>query len=341
MHTWGEVRYTVKDLSDQWLLGDQMGTVNDSIYTSAEELAASITAWQQDYDQMSAGLFQGGLTEIWLEDTQFFIESSSTALRQSCISWPGAIWFGFTSPFSDSGFVNEYPFNAGDILIQAGGHEFELITPTNFQIIGFVIDQKILKQYLAQQNQSHLFEIWMKTPVFTIPHKILLPLWMRWAERLNRIKHSSSTVFSKESCDVIQDGLFSEFMQLLEHHTNYAPPSISLTNRRKALASVRHYILEQTDRVITITELCNYLHVSRRTLQNYFQEIFGTCPNHYLKNLRLNAVRKTLTTATQHKLCIQNIATQYGFWHLSQFATDYRQLFGELPSETLAKSRKN
>jgi len=29
------------------------------------------------------------------------------------------------------------------------------------------------------------------------------------------------------------------------------------------------------------------------------------------------------------------IANQYGFWHMGQFAKDYNNLFGELPSETI------
>jgi AraC family ethanolamine operon transcriptional activator len=32
---------------------------------------------------------------------------------------------------------------------------------------------------------------------------------------------------------------------------------------------------------------------------------------------------------------IQDIASHWGFWHLSQFAQDYKHLFGELPSATL------
>ena len=29
-----------------------------------------------------------------------------------------------------------------------------------------------------------------------------------------------------------------------------------------------------------------------------------------------------------------NVAHRWGFWHMGQFARDYRRLFGELPSET-------
>ncbi|CAG9232914.1 hypothetical protein BVI1335_880001 [Burkholderia vietnamiensis] len=32
---------------------------------------------------------------------------------------------------------------------------------------------------------------------------------------------------------------------------------------------------------------------------------------------------------------MQDVAAAWGFWHLSQFATDYRRMFGKRPSETL------
>ena len=36
---------------------------------------------------------------------------------------------------------------------------------------------------------------------------------------------------------------------------------------------------------------------------------------------------------------VQDIAASWGFWHLSQFATDYRKLFGVRPSDTLKAAR--
>ena len=32
-----------------------------------------------------------------------------------------------------------------------------------------------------------------------------------------------------------------------------------------------------------------------------------------------------------------DVAARWGFWHLSQFAVDYKKLFGELPSRTLRR----
>ena len=36
---------------------------------------------------------------------------------------------------------------------------------------------------------------------------------------------------------------------------------------------------------------------------------------------------------------VKSVALTHGFWHLGQFAHDYRATFGEMPSETLARAR--
>ena len=49
---------------------------------------------------------------------------------------------------------------------------------------------------------------------------------------------------------------------------------------------------------------------------------------------------RTLMYLGMHRdrlVTIQDIASHWGFWHLGQFAQDYRHLFGELPSDTLHK----
>ena len=38
---------------------------------------------------------------------------------------------------------------------------------------------------------------------------------------------------------------------------------------------------------------------------------------------------------------ISDIANHWGFWHMGQFAADYRAQFGELPSTTIKRIRGN
>lgn len=48
--------------------------------------------------------------------------------------------------------------------------------------------------------------------------------------------------------------------------------------------------------------------------------------------MRLARVRRQLT---EGKTTVAQAASRWGFWHLGQFARDYRLQFGELPSKTL------
>ena len=71
------------------------------------------------------------------------------------------------------------------------------------------------------------------------------------------------------------------------------------------------------------------------TLERAFKERMGITPKIYVRLRRLSGVRHDLLTKRKGET-IAEIASIWGFTHLSQFAKDYRNLFDELPSETLS-----
>jgi AraC-like DNA-binding protein len=75
--------------------------------------------------------------------------------------------------------------------------------------------------------------------------------------------------------------------------------------------------------------------VSERTLQYAFRERFGLTPAAFLKARRLARVRTALRRAHPRETLVADVMGEHGFWHVGQFARDYRASFGELPSETL------
>jgi len=54
----------------------------------------------------------------------------------------------------------------------------------------------------------------------------------------------------------------------------------------------------------------------------------------------LNNVKKELRKSSSSSTKIADIANQHGFWHMGQFAKDYKILFVELPSDTLVQRVK-
>lgn len=84
-------------------------------------------------------------------------------------------------------------------------------------------------------------------------------------------------------------------------------------------------------------DLAKSMRVSRRTLELAFQQVIGVSPGRFILTQRLNRVRKALASDSGGVI---EVAAQTGFEHPSRFASQYKRLFGELPSETLQRARE-
>lgn len=108
--------------------------------------------------------------------------------------------------------------------------------------------------------------------------------------------------------------------------------------RLMALVLAEAYIKRQAMTDIGITDIARHAQVSQRTLEYAFVERFGIPPKSFLKAYRLNLARRALRSTDRKTGSITDIANGLGFWHMGQFAADYRAQFDELPSQTLNRA---
>jgi AraC-like DNA-binding protein len=104
---------------------------------------------------------------------------------------------------------------------------------------------------------------------------------------------------------------------------------------------VRHaedLIRAHPERPITVGDLAKVSGVSARTLFEGFRRFRGTTPMALLRAVRLEQAHAELKAASPTEN-IAAIAFKWGLVHLGRFAHDYRSRFGELPSETVRRSR--
>ena len=87
---------------------------------------------------------------------------------------------------------------------------------------------------------------------------------------------------------------------------------------------------------VTVADVERLVGISGRTLRHAFEVEFGVSPKQYVMAFRLNKVRSRLLNRDHLGEPITDIANEWGFWHMGQFARDYRRMFGELPSQTIA-----
>jgi AraC-like DNA-binding protein len=98
-----------------------------------------------------------------------------------------------------------------------------------------------------------------------------------------------------------------------------------------------HRVVEEhLDEPLYIPELCREVGASVRTLNTCCQEHLGMGPKHYLLLRRMHMVRRALRQTALPDTTVTEVATRYGFWQLGRFAVEYKTLFGESPSDTLA-----
>jgi AraC-like DNA-binding protein len=89
---------------------------------------------------------------------------------------------------------------------------------------------------------------------------------------------------------------------------------------------------------ITLTDLEEQSHYSRRQLQNLFQERFGCTPMQFVRRQRLAAAMEQLQ-APEDDSTVSRIARDCGYRNISNFSSDFQRQFGVQPSMVLRRSR--
>jgi AraC family ethanolamine operon transcriptional activator len=117
----------------------------------------------------------------------------------------------------------------------------------------------------------------------------------------------------------------------------------------KAAANLSHYLslVRRFDeflafnagRTLYSADVAKQLGVSVRTLHNAMVAVRGMSMHGYTRLRRLWNVRQQLLQGPRLE-SIRAVALVNGFWHMGEFGSLYRELFGETPQQTLAANRQ-
>lgn len=102
----------------------------------------------------------------------------------------------------------------------------------------------------------------------------------------------------------------------------------------RCLEYIELHLAEQ----LTLTRLAKHAGVSVRSIQAGFREDLDTTPVAYIRDRRLDKVRKALLDAMPSDgVTVGRVAERWGFTNAGTFAIRYRERFGESPSQTLRR----
>lgn len=304
----------------------------------ADDHAHNLTGWDQLYDQLSAGRFSGQLTELRLPQMQIFRESTSQALRQSCRVWSDSFWFGVPHASGSENQalptrINGRLHGHNDIMVRPGSEPFELVTPPSHSLFGVVVKRLAL---MDAANAQGCVVDWAALQGAELLHvqDAARSLCVQTLQALLQPDPMAQHGMGRRHADGLQDAVLDVMLHMLDSSEVDTSTRNSFARRQGVVSRARAHLLAHPDQPVTVPELCQQLHVSRRTLQYCFEDVLGFSPIQYLRAIRLNGARRHLREPNPCHQTVHDVAAHWGFWHLSQFSSDYRKLFSETPSET-------
>ena len=295
--------------------------------------------WALQYEQLSPGQFKGRIHRVQLPEVTLLREDTSIALRQRGRLDDSVYGFAMALQDSPDLFFNGQRVPAHAIMC-GKGDEVDLTTPPHFTLMAVVVDRSLLNplwERMYQKPLAHWLEKQLVLPTTEIKAQILRDLQLTVLDQASALANRQH---DEQALRQLRDEILMEWLEALpaQVDTSELP---NLERRKKLVDRACELMLGHADEPLSILEVCSSVGTSRRKLNYCFQDVLGTTPIKYLRSLRLNSVRRALRQAAPG-VTIQDIASHWGFWHLSQFAQDYKKLFGELPSATLdvLESRK-
>jgi AraC family ethanolamine operon transcriptional activator len=305
-------------------------------FTDFEEFAQATRAWDLDFIQLDRGNFETEITQVGVGDVLLAQASFNRYIDQKGSPPPGLWTFAILTNESPPIIWRGRQVSKKSVMIYSPGSEIDAQSRPGFDVYTLSYPESLLDE-LAQMFEIPSFRKLIEaTDLITTEGSDLSKCREQTKHILSATKEQPLKLNSKAMLDEMRFSLSQQLMStLVFSRREYNKPSYR--KRDRALRRAKEYLREFAQEPITVRDLCRATEVSERTLRYAFLEQFGVSPKSYLMAIRLNGVRRHLNDADPSLARIADLANRWGFWHMGQFAADYRRLFGELPSETLRR----
>jgi AraC family ethanolamine operon transcriptional activator len=138
----------------------------------------------------------------------------------------------------------------------------------------------------------------------------------------------------------IAQGLSGAVIAQLRAAVRAAHRRTTIRSRIGVVSQVEDIVRHHCGEKFSVSRLSTIVGVSERSLRNAFHDVYATGPKRYLMIWQLHRVRQALRAPDAIGRTVTDVATHHGFFELGRFAGDYRALFGEGPSHTLSRARR-
>jgi AraC family ethanolamine operon transcriptional activator len=302
-----------------------------------DEIPGRTWGWDAEFYQLSRGLLRGEYRVLELPGLQLHWTSYDRVVKIQGTAPPGTLAFGldFVSEGSIR-FCGHQAISRGDIILAHPAQDpFSLVTANRHDYGVVLLDLDTFNNSGCTLYHQELWNILQGNQALRAQPGHLIRIKALIKNIFEQLATSPEAILERPRVQkAITQELTEGMLALICSKESLIPEKVSPGFRREAVGRALEYIQSNLDKPLSLVDICEAAGASSRTLLYGFRDMTGLSPKAYLKARRLNEVRRDLLNGAAPT--VGEIADRWGFWHLNHFGRDYKAMFGELPSETLA-----
>jgi AraC family ethanolamine operon transcriptional activator len=304
--------------------------------TDFDHFAAAAKGWDLDFRQLDSGRFESTMVQIGTDSVNVGHATMNRLLDQRGATPVGLRTFALLAESSTPWVWRHHDVPQDALLIYPTDREIQGVSRPGFDAFALGFSEDLLAEVASGMGLPDLDTMTGGSEMLRCDPRAMLGLrsWLGTlchavrcgaAPPADRLRYALEQDLPRRLLDTLQGGRVTEA---------YASARV----RRQAIARSQNYVDSAGGYRVTVRDMARVAGVSERTLQYAFREYYGVSPSAYLREVRLNQVRSELKQSDPGTTRVADIANRWGFWHMGQFAKDYRRLFDVRPSQTLKSS---
>jgi len=294
-------------------------------FSDFEDLLETAHHWDLDFRQLDRGQFEGAIQMVLMPEVHLANVRLDRRIEQAGAPPPGLRTIAVPARSDMRMFWRGRQVTGRQVLVYPRGSEIDVISMPGFEMYVLSFSPAVLDAAGRAAGVKNIQRVLDTSDAVTVD-----PI------RLRALRTQLAAWFSTHpDPNWAHRELPVTIARLLTGAAEPQPTSTPLIIDG-AIRLARDRVTAQPFSALQVSELCRDIDVSERTLRHAFRERLGMTPKAYIRDRRLNLVRVALQQADTKTERVSEIANRWDFWHMGQFAADYRRLFGELPSETIS-----
>ena len=308
-------------------------------FDDIDDFSQTARAWDLNIDQLERGKFKADLLQFGTRDVMVAHAEFYPGTYQQGEPPQGLRTFGILADSLSHLTWRHKMIPANAVMAFPPGTELDAVSQSGgFKVFTLSFSEELLAVVSQSVGFLDVEKLLNGNDVIFVKPQAMTEL-LRTLHRISRELREFPTKLETASLTYeLEFNLTRNLLTALSYSRDKMPQP-TMRMRDVALKRVEDYLEEFPHIPHTVRDICQVANVSERTLEYAFRERFGIPPKSFLLALRLNGVRRELKDPDTMSTTITDLATRWGFWHMSQFAADYRRFFGELPSATFGKTR--